>query len=187
MSAYSSYGIEKEIYELSGRINGISSAGQLMVIKKKVQEKINDLMGVLDTKINTIVNTAKFDVSKVKELPPDIISYIREFMEDDVERVRKAYCITSFIRCGCCGEVRFVGDFIIHHKKKKLLLAVWALGYNYITMKNTKKYICDSMHSDLAFIAFHWDWNDSLPSQNISKYSLDGKYKTYQLVRLLCG
>jgi len=183
------YGIEKAIFDLRERIDGISSAGQLMVIKKRVQErvqeKINVLVNVLDTKITTIVNTAKFDVSKVKELPPDIIAYIREFIENDVERVRKAYCIYSFIRCSCCGEVNFVGDFIIHNKKKKLLCVVWALEYDF-TIRNTKKQICDRLHSDLAPVAFLWDWNTPLPSQEISKYSIDLKYKTYQLVRLLC-
>jgi hypothetical protein len=40
--------------------------------------------------------TAKFDCDKVKELPSDIIALIKEFMEDDIEQVRKAWCIVSF-------------------------------------------------------------------------------------------
>ena len=135
--------------------------------------------------------TAKFDCDKVKELPSDIIALIKEFMEDDIEQVRKAWCVVSFFpstifefdlscimlffrsqqdKINC---ENFLGQYCKKIKKDKLY-KIW--DDDDLPKKITKKQIISLIVNSLT---------DTMVQYKTNKLNKHLTLNTYKIIRLL--
>jgi hypothetical protein len=113
-------------------------------------------------------------------------------MSDDVEKIRKVYCIYKTMRNNHLDQVEYWCDIVreityallAHNKKKKLLRASRALHLDYST-KLTKYNLCHNIGMRFAYLLSHWDWHKGIQYHDIHYTSIDSAYEAYQIVMIL--
>jgi hypothetical protein len=188
--------IRQEVLSLQDRIGGTSSIAKLVRVRMNVKDCLEELTDSINQKIKYLLLLKEFDVDKVQLLPLDVINLIKDFMIEDIEYVRKVYCIHKYVLRDLYltnQDISYVGDTIrrrvketiYHNKKNKLMYIAREVGMN-CSSKLNKQELCDNVAIKLIYIMESWDWNNGLINQPIHRCCIDSSYEAYQLIMLLC-
>lgn len=167
-----------------------------------VNGKLKELQEHLTKQANKIKRIEKFDCDKVKELPSEIINFIKEFMSDDIETIRKAECIFRFFMMGGIrfrfgfpySRLEYQEQYIYHIFKKYDRKKLWRFimrhrllsSADYPISKSTAKYeLVKYIYKGIKIEDF--DWKKGLIYQTnytFNENPLEYQYKIYQILKI---
>jgi hypothetical protein len=161
-------------------------------------EKLVELQEHLIRQANQIKRRECFDCDKVKELPSEIINFIKEFMEDDIEIIRRAYCVFTLFPYFtnphvCIGWYNgyFHNMMFKRYNKKKVHYIAQNMFPHWVKKSTSKSDMVDMLYSLIANIIKRFDWNKgfiyqtALYDYSTSDDKYNNEYKAYQQFMLL--
>lgn len=173
----------KDLMRLNHRYSLISMNRQLKELSRLIEGQLlwKDL-------------SKKFDCDKVKSLPTDVINLIKEFMGDELEYIRKTWCIITFFPSTIfefdrtCMSLYFTSqqdtincqnylELFCKKIKKNKLYRIW--GDDDLPTRTTKREICRFIANQFIDIVRDYKNNRFQPPVII-----DGFYRMLRLLQI---